>query len=64
MENKQPVRDAALPQTDRDEPEQRAAGTEPYVPRPRWQIWGARVALVLFLLLVAASYWLIARGGR
>ena len=36
---------------------------EGYVPRPRWQVWGARIALVLFILLVIMSYLHIARGG-
>lgn len=36
---------------------------EHYVPRPWWQVWGARIVLVLFLALVAAYYVKIARGG-
>ena len=28
---------------------------EGYVPRPRWQVWGARLALVVFLLLTNLS---------
>ena len=31
--------------------------------RPRWQVWGARVALVLFLIFVAYQILSIARGG-
>ena len=34
-----------------------------YQPRPKWQIWGARVALVVFIIIVILSYILIARGG-
>lgn len=34
-----------------------------YVPRPTWQVWGARICLVLFLLLVLMYYLNIARGG-
>ena len=34
-----------------------------YEPRPRWQVWGARIALVLFLALIAMYYMNIARGG-
>lgn len=42
------------------QPEQAA---EPYEPRPRWQVWGARIVLVLFVALVIMSYVNIARGG-
>ena len=35
----------------------------PYVKRPRWQIWGARIGLVLMILFVALYYYHIARGG-
>ena len=34
-----------------------------YVPRPRWQVWAARVGLVLFILFVIYQYLTIARGG-
>ena len=37
---------------------------EPYKPRPFWQVWGARIGLVLFILVVIAYYINIARGGR
>lgn len=36
---------------------------EEYVPRPFWQVWGARIALVVFLLLVLLQIVSIARGG-
>lgn len=36
---------------------------EPYEPRPRWQVWGARIALVIFVALIIMSYVNIARGG-
>ena len=29
---------------------------EEYIPRPRWQVWGARIALIAVLLY----YWSIA----
>ena len=29
---------------------------EPYVPRPQWQIWAARVALVIFILGLIMYY--------
>ena len=35
----------------------------PYTPRPWWQVWGARIVLVLFILLLVAYYVNIARSG-
>ena len=35
----------------------------PYTPRPRWQVWGARVALVIFVTLIIMYYINISRGG-
>ena len=34
-----------------------------YVPRPAWQVWGARVALVIFIFIVIGQILRIARGG-
>jgi len=42
-----------------DQPEQE----DIHVPRPRWQVWGARIALVLFIALIIMSYVNIAQGG-
>jgi len=28
-----------------------------YIPRPRWQVWGARIGLVFMLIAVALYYW-------
>ena len=36
---------------------------ESYVPRPAWQVWGARVGLVIFLLFVVLQLLQIAGGG-
>lgn len=36
---------------------------EGYIPRPGWQVWGARIGLVIFILLVIAQIVNIARGG-
>ena len=36
---------------------------EGYVPRPAWQVWGARLAVVLVVALVILYYITIARGG-
>ena len=35
-----------------------------YVPRPAWQLWAARVALVLVILFVAYQILSIATGGK
>ena len=37
--------------------------TPKYIPRPAWQVWGARVALVLFVALIIMYMIKIARGG-
>ncbi len=37
--------------------------TPKYVPRPAWQVWGARVALVLFIAIIIMYMIKIARGG-
>ena len=36
---------------------------EGYAPRPAWQVWAARIGLVLFLLFVVWQIVNIARGG-
>ena len=36
---------------------------EGYEPRPAWQVWGARIGLALFLLLVIGQIVNMARGG-
>ena len=40
-----------------------AEETGGYVPRPAWQVWLARVALVLFIIIVIGQILRIARGG-
>ena len=40
-----------------------AEETGGYVPRPAWQVWAARVALVLFIIIVIGQILRIARGG-
>ena len=30
-----------------------------YIPRPKWQVWGARVALVVFILMLIAYYLIL-----
>lgn len=29
---------------------------EPYAPRPKWQVWGARIVLVVFILGLILYY--------
>ena len=36
---------------------------ESYVPRPVWQVWAARLGLVLFMIIVIGQILSIARGG-
>ena len=36
---------------------------EVYTPRPAWQVWLARIALVLFIGLIILYYLGIATGG-
>ena len=40
--------------------------TEPevYTERPRWQVWLARVGLVIFILIVLYQIFTIATGGK
>lgn len=35
-----------------------------YVPRPAWQVWAARIGLVLFIAVVVMYYINLFRGGR
>ena len=34
-----------------------------YAPRPWWQVWLARVAVVIMIISIALYYWHIASGG-
>ena len=36
---------------------------EGYTPRPAWQVWAARIGLVIMIICVALYYWHIASGG-
>ena len=36
---------------------------EQYTPRPAWQVWGARIALVIFIIYLIMYYGNILRGG-
>lgn len=35
----------------------------PYSPRPRWQVWAARIGLVLFVAMILMYYINMMRGG-
>lgn len=48
-------------QTSQQTPEQ--TKDQGYTPRPAWQVWAARGAVVVFLVLVAIQILTIARGG-
>lgn len=43
--------------------EEKTPEQEGYVERPAWQVWGARIGLVIFLLFVVYQVLAIARGG-
>lgn len=40
------------------------ASGEAYVPRPAWQVWAARLGVVLAVLFVIAQILTIAGGGN
>ena len=44
-------------------PAEEAQEVNKYVPRPVWQVWAARLGLVVFLAFLVMYYILIARGG-
>ena len=46
-------------------PETQEQDTQPaYVPRPMWQVWAARVGLVVFLIILALYYGVMFFGGK
>ena len=34
-----------------------------YTPRPAWQVWAARIGLVIFIIFLVMYYMNILRGG-
>jgi len=34
-----------------------------YLPRPAWQVWGARILLVIFIILLICYYGTMLGGG-
>lgn len=55
--------DSTEVKTMEQEMEQQPQETPAYAPRPRWQIWGARVALAVFIVMLVLYYINISRGG-
>ena len=47
-----------------DNPEELEAQPEVYTERPRWQVWLARIGLVIFILFVLYQIFTIATGGK
>ena len=47
----------------RDPLPQEEGQEESYEQRPKWQVWGARIGLVIFLIFLAFQILSIARGG-
>ena len=35
-----------------------------YIPRPRWQVWLARLGLVLFMITLIGYYLFFFQGGQ
>ena len=64
-ENVLPEQEEMTPETPAEEcaPEVLEEEKPVYIPRPMWQVWGARVCLVLFVIVVILYYIKIARGG-
>ena len=46
-----------------EEKDQEKPVEEGYVPRPAWQVWGARVGAVLFACFIVYQILCIAGGG-
>ena len=46
-----------------NQPQEQSAPAEGYTPRPAWQVWGARIGLIIFLIFVVLQILQIARGG-
>lgn len=57
-ENQKDMNEAEVPAEAAEEQK-----TETHEPRPAWQIWGARIALVVFILYLIMYYINIMRGG-
>lgn len=60
-ENLTPETDTPQPTGEAEDPRQPAE--EGYVPRPRWQVWLARIGLALFILVILLYYLKMMRSG-
>ena len=50
-------------ETQEQTPEQPVEETPTYIPRPAWQVWAARIGLVVFIIILIMYYINISRGG-
>ena len=48
---------------EKEYPEKETHLQENYIPRPAWQVWCARIALVIFILLLIGQLINLAKGG-
>ena len=48
---------------DEERMEEQTQEQTPYTPRPAWQVWCARIALVIFIAMLIMYYTNIFRGG-
>ena len=60
---KQETEQTEQQETPEEETPRQEQPKEAYVPRPAWQVWGARVALVVFILFLIMYYVNIMRGN-
>ena len=59
---KQETEQATQQEATAEELPQEEPAQDVYIPRPAWQVWGARVALVVFILFLIMYYINIMRG--
>ena len=52
-----------MEETENRLPPEAEEAAEAYTPRPRYQVWGARLLLVIFLLVLAVYYLKMFMGG-
>ena len=55
--------DENLKDTETTPEETVAEQSSPYVPRPMWQVWLARVTLVIFIVMILLYYINMMRGA-
>lgn len=62
MESIEETEAQQVPEVQQEAPETQEE--EGYTPRPPWQVWAARIGLVLFILVVALYYIHLFRGVK